>query len=90
MKTTKPTTTKAASAKPDTAEQGTKLAQVNDPAKLTDAKIKEITADDGSDDAENTANKDAAETLKQAKSEAKGDEPVRGYFHGQGGGAGDL
>jgi hypothetical protein len=48
-----------------------KLAEVPDPAKLTEAKIKEISGDDGSDDAENSANKDVAEGLKEDKALAK-------------------
>lgn len=84
----KPTNTKAAPDKPAD-EQGTKLAQVDNPAKLTDAKIKEISGDDGSDDAENSANKDAAEAMKQDRAEAKGnDTDDRSYFGGQGGAAG--
>lgn len=62
----------------------TKLAEVPDPAKVTDAKIQEITADDGTDTAENSANADAAETLKTQRKEAKkGDDPV-GNVHAGG------
>lgn len=49
----------------------TKLAEVNDPKKLTDAKIQEISGDDGSDDPENSANKDVAEQLRQERADAK-------------------
>lgn len=52
-----------------------KLAEVNDPKKLTDAKIQEISGDDGSDDPENSANKDVAEQLKQERAAAK--KPVK-------------
>jgi hypothetical protein len=48
-----------------------KLAEVQNPAKLTDAKIQEISGDDGSDDPENSANKDVAEGLKEQRSAAK-------------------
>lgn len=90
MATTKPTTTKAT---PDAPEgEGTKLAQVADPAKLTDKKIKEISGDDGSEDPENAANRDAAEAMKQNRAEAKGrgdeDDGERRYFGGQGGAQG--
>lgn len=53
------------------ANRKAKLAEVNDPAKLTTAKIQEISGDDGTDTAENSANKDVAEGLKQAKADAK-------------------
>jgi hypothetical protein len=88
-KTNTPATTKAAPDKPADGE-GTKLAQVPNPAKLTDAKINEI-AGKHSDptDPEQTANVDAAETLEQNRDDAKSkDDPERGYFHGQGGAAG--
>jgi hypothetical protein len=87
-KKNKPTTTKAAPKAPE--GDGTKLAQVTDPAKLTPAKINEI-AGGHSDptDPEQSANVDAAEALEQAKADAKSDaEPERGYFHGHGGAAG--
>jgi hypothetical protein len=92
-KTSKPQTTKAAPAKAVEARTGdethTKLADVQNPAKLTNAKIKEISGDDGSDDAENSANKDVAEALKQERAEAKDpDDTDRGYFRGQGGASG--
>jgi hypothetical protein len=91
-KTSKPQTARAAPAKASEAKTGdetpTKLAEVQRPADLTDAKIREISGDDGSDDAENSANKDVSEALKQERAEAKGDEPDRGYFGGQGGAAG--
>ncbi len=48
-----------------------RLAEVQNPAKLTDAKIQEISGDDGSDDPENAANRDVAEGLKEARTEAK-------------------
>ena len=48
-----------------------KLAEVEHPRKLTDAKIKEISGDDGSDDPENSANKDVAEGLKKDRAAAK-------------------
>lgn len=86
--TSKPTNTKAAADKPAD-EQGTKLADVPNPAKLTDAKIREISGDDGSDDAENSANKDAAEAMKQDRAAAKDkDNTDRSYFGGQGGATG--
>jgi len=76
-----------------TSEPVTKLAEVEHPEKLTDAKIQEISGDDGTDEAENSANKDVAEALRQdraeAKAAAKGDTPERGYFHGHGGAAGE-
>lgn len=90
--TNTPNTTKPAD-KPEDGE-GTKLAQVQNPAKLTDAKIKDISGDDGSDEAENSANKDVAEKLKEDRKEAKAKKPVRdddgetGYFAGQGGAQG--
>jgi hypothetical protein len=88
-KTNKPATTKAAPDKPADGES-TKLAQVTDPAKLTDAKITEIAGKHGDpSDPEQAANVDAAETLEQNRDDAKSkDEPERGYFHGQGGAAG--
>lgn len=87
-----PTTTKAAPVTPAEVKQEpvTKLADVNDPAKLTDTKIDEI-AGEHSDptDPEQAANIDVAEALEAERDEAKSDdEPVRGYFHGQGGAAG--
>jgi hypothetical protein len=84
-----PATTKAAPDKPADGE-GTKLAQVTDPAKLTDAKITEIAGEHSDpDDPEQSANVDAAETIEQNRADAKSnDEPERGYFHGQGGAAG--
>ncbi len=89
--TDKANTTKAQPEKPE--GEGTKLAQVENPAKLTDKKIKDITKDDGTDEPENSANKDAAETLKKDRAEAKGKgdedkEGQRAYFSGQGGGQG--
>ena len=66
----------------------TKLAEVNDPANLSAAKIQEISGDDGTNDRENSANQDVAEHLKDTKAEAKGEEAERSYYHGQGGGAG--
>lgn len=48
-----------------------KLAEVNEPRKLTDEKVKEISGDDGTDEPENSANKDVAEQLKQARADAK-------------------
>jgi hypothetical protein len=95
-KTNKPMTTKPAPAKADEAKTGdethTKLADVQDPAKLTDAKIAAISGDDGSDDAENSANKDAAEAMKRDRDAAKGkdtdEDGDRAYFGGQGGAAG--
>jgi hypothetical protein len=88
----KTTTTKAAPAKAPEAKTGdethTKLADVQRPAELTDAKIKEISGDDGSNDAENSANKDVTEALKQKREDAKDPDADRGYFHGQGGAAG--
>ena len=87
--TSKAGTTKAAASKPDTDEQGTKLAQVNDPAKLTAKKIDEIAKDDGTNEPENAANADAAQHLKETRDEAKKpDDGGVGYFGGQGGGAG--
>lgn len=88
--TNKPTNTKA---NPDQPEgEGTKLAEVQNPAKLTDKKIKEISGDDGSDDAENSANKDAAEAMKQDRKAAKAKDDGNGgqdtYFAGQGGAQG--
>lgn len=87
-KTNKPATTKAA---PDAPEgEGTKLAQVNNPATLTDAKIDEIAGKhDDPTDPEQTANVDAAETLEKNRDAAKhpGDDD-RAYFGGQGGAAG--
>ena len=47
------------------------LAEVPNPAKLTDAKIKEISADDGTDTAENSANRDVANQLKEQRATAK-------------------
>jgi hypothetical protein len=49
----------------------TKLAEVNDPAKLTEAKIAEISGDDGTNDRENSANQDVADHLRDTKAEAK-------------------
>lgn len=66
----------------------TKLAEVNDPAHLTDAKIQEISGDDGTNEAHNTANQDVAEHLEDTKAEAKGEDTERGYYHGHGGGVG--
>jgi hypothetical protein len=90
MATNKPNTTKAAPDQPE--GEGTKLAQVENPAKLTDKEIKRISGDDGSDDPENTANADAAEAMKQDRAEAKGKDDdhdgERGYFAGQGGAQG--
>jgi hypothetical protein len=60
----------------------------NQPETLTNADIKTVMADDGTDLPHNTANADAAETLEQNRAEAKGDETERGYFHGHGGAAG--
>jgi hypothetical protein len=48
-----------------------KLAEVNDPANLTEAAIQEISGDDGSDTAENSANRDVADALHDAKTDAK-------------------
>lgn len=85
-----PASTKAMPADAIPADQdGTRLAHVDDPATLTPGDIDDIAKDDGTDTAENSANADAAETLKQAKADAKtADEPARGYFHGQGGAVG--
>lgn len=47
------------------------LAAVNNPAKLTDAKIKEIAADDGTDSDENSANRQVTEALKADRAQAK-------------------
>lgn len=47
------------------------VAEVQEPRKLTDEKIKEISGDDGTDTAENSANKDVAEGLKEARADAK-------------------
>lgn len=88
---TKTTKTAAPEKRDDsTDEPVTKLAQIGDPAKLTNAKIDEI-AGEHSDktDPEQSANVDVAETLKQAKTDAKSDDaPAPTYFHGQGGAAG--
>lgn len=51
-------------------QRATKLAEVNNPKDLTSEKIQEISGDDGSDDAENSANRDVAEQLKEQKAEA--------------------
>lgn len=48
-----------------------KLVEVANPAKLTNAKIQEISKDDGTDNPENSANKDVAEQLKQSRADAK-------------------
>ena len=52
-------------------QKKTSLAEVQEPRKLTDEKIAEISGDDGSDTAENSANKDVAEGLKEARADAK-------------------
>lgn len=52
-------------------ERKAKLAEVQQPAKLTNAKIAEISGDDGTDEAENSANKDVAEQLRQERADAK-------------------
>lgn len=52
-------------------QRGAKLAEVQNPAKLTEKKIDEISGDDGSDDAENKANKDVADGLREDKALAK-------------------
>ena len=44
-----------------------KASLIEDPENMTNAEIKEATADDGTDTAENSANKDAAESLRKAK-----------------------
>lgn len=69
---------------------GTKLATVADPAKVTTAKIDEIAGEHSDEtDPEQSANVDVADTLKHNKADAKAaDEPVPTYFHGQGGAAG--
>jgi len=52
--------------------QGRKARLVTqDPKTMTEAKIKEVSADDGTDDPENSANKDVGEGLRQAKADAK-------------------
>jgi hypothetical protein len=86
-----PTNTKASPDQPE--GEGTKLAQVENPAKLKDSEIKEISGDDGSDDPENAANADAADAMKQDRHDAKtkGDDDENGertYFGGQGGAGG--
>jgi len=81
-----PETTKApATRSNDTEEDVTKLAHVPDPAKLSDKKIKEISGDDGTDDPENAANQDVAETLKNNRDAAKAGEPLKhgGGFSGE-------
>lgn len=94
MATSKANSTSAPEARDTgTDEPVTKLANVPDPAKISAKQIKEI-AGDTSDkgDPEQSANRDVKETLEQnradAKAQAKGDEPERGYFHGQGGATG--
>lgn len=65
------------------------LVEVDDPAKLTNKDINDLTGDGLKD--EDGPNRDAADALKKSRDEAKsGEEPERGYFHGQGGGAGDV
>lgn len=82
-----PATTKAAPLAPE--GEGTKLAKVNDPAKLTNAKIDEIAGKhDDPTDPEQTANVDVAETLEQNRDDAKHPNDDRAYFGGQGGAAG--
>lgn len=93
-----PETTKAPAERTDaagnkTSEPVTKLVEIEHPEKLTNAEIKGISGDDGTDEAENSANRDVAEGLRkdraEAKASAKGDTPERGYFHGHGGAAGE-
>lgn len=91
--TKKTETTKAPTERTDahgdhSEERVTELAHVDEPAKLTEAQIKDITADDGTESAENTANSDAADHLRDTKAEAKGNDTERSYYHGHGGGAG--
>jgi hypothetical protein len=87
-----PTSTKAPAQRTDAAGNKTDqdvatLAEVPNPAKVTDAQIQDITKDDGTDLPHNTANADAAETLKQNRDDAKSDEqPRNAAFHGNGGG----
>lgn len=74
----------------NTDEPVTKLAQVDNPAKITNDRIEEIAGEHGDEsDPEQSANADVADALKQAKAEAKSkDETTPSYFHGQGGAAG--
>lgn len=44
-----------------------KASLIEDPETMTNAEIKEVTADDGTDTAKNSANKDAANSLRKAK-----------------------
>ena len=44
---------------------------VEEPEKMTTAEIKEASADDGTDTPENSANKDMADGLKEAKAGSK-------------------
>ncbi len=83
-----PSSTKASPDKPSTTpdERTTELAQVADPAKLTASRINEIAGEHGDEsDPSQSANADVAETLEQNKAKAKGDDPERPYFAGQGG-----
>lgn len=54
-----------------------KASLVENPEQMTEAEIKEATADDGTDSAENSANKDAAEGLREAKAHPVPGEAVR-------------
>lgn len=68
----------------------TKLAQVENPAKVTKADIDEIAGKDRDPNKpEESANADVAKTLEDNKAAAKSkDDEDRGYFGGQGGAAG--
>lgn len=44
-----------------------KASLIENPERMTNAEIDEATANDGTDSAENSANKDAAASLKEAK-----------------------
>jgi len=76
--------------KTDTDEPVTKLATVEDPAKVTKADVDEIAGTDRDPNKpEESANADVADALETAKKDAKSDdEPAPAYFMGQGGAAG--
>lgn len=74
----------------NTDEPVTKLATVEDPAKLKKADVDEIAGTDRDPNKpEESANADVADALDKAKKDAKSDdEPAPAYFMGQGGAAG--